>query len=583
MMKRKHSILGLLLVTVLLVFGLLAAAFPVVGAADAPQVSSGALLPLAQGEDCRADVLLAFSRANAACGSMERNQLCYGNGTVTALLQSGGTPDGFAAAGDVTAITPLRSVQLTSAQAGAAYAVAALQMQANLIDSQTGRSVTVIAFGNADLRNQVPQLPTVTLVASGTLNIRATPEINGEILRQLPLRATLVADGRTQDNRWLRVQIPDTSAVGWVGVDVVTTDGDLSSLALADVNTPYLRPFQVFTLETPVEGDPPCNGAPRSGILLQTPEATAVELTINGVELRLSATVFIYAQYTGEITINVLNGLVRATANGVAQFVPAGARTRVPLEAFVPVGAPVPAEPYLAEEIAGMPVNNLPTRLTVPPPSSAEQIAADVAAAEQAQVMLPTPNPTEIARTRCTRTTTRSTNLWAGPGTFYEIIRELPRGTLIDPAVSYRDSGGTEWWQLRNGSWIQAAAVQSSAACGEIPRTEVVQPPLYNRLTLETCDSSNGPIRAGQYVEIEFVDGGWETLAEAEAAPRIDPGRIVVNTLSLPVYADPPRNVAVDRWYRRFFTTWRAEPGTWQIRADRLTYSLICDVTVPAS
>jgi hypothetical protein len=164
------------------------------------------------------------------------------------------------------------------------------------------------------------------------------------------------------------------------------------------------------------------------------------------------------------------------------------------------------------------------------------------------------------------------------------VIREIPAESRVDVVFQVADSGGTAWYQLRTGGWIQAAAVRSSEACGTVPSTEVVQPPRTNTLVMETCDTTNGPIRVGQYVTIEFTDGGWETIGDAQEAPRIDPGRISVNTLRLSVYADPPMLIVQpERYYRRFSAQWRAEAGTWRIQSDRLSYSLICDVTVPVN
>lgn len=539
------------------------------------------VLPAAQGTtECPANVLLALARSNAACSRTERNQLCYGNGTVTAELSSSASD--FDRPGELMAARDVRAFSVTSDPMGE-FSAATLLFQANLIDTQAGRSAVILAYGSATVENLVPVIPEVRVTATGTLNVRRMPQENGEIIQQFPLRTTLAADGRTRDGQWLRVQMPDTGAIGWVSINLITIEGNINSLEIVNVDTPYLRPFQIITLQTGT-GDAFCDGAPSSGVLMQTPEAAIVEMTVNGAVLRFSATAHIQAQAGGNMTISVIQGIVIATVGSAEQYIPAGARAMIPLDADgMAAGAPTAAEPFIAADLAGAPINNLPTRVIMPPPATPEQIVTAINTAIESQIMRPTPDPAIEARTRCTRTVTRTINIWAGPATFYEVIREIPADSRVDVVYRVVDSSGTTWYQLRTGGWIQASAVRSSEACGEVPITEVVQPPRTNTLIMETCDTTNGPIRAGQYVTIEFTDGGWETIAEAQEAPRIDPGRISVNTTRLRVYAGAPVQVAPERFYRRFNAEWRAEAGTWRIFAERLTYSLICDITVPAN
>jgi hypothetical protein len=95
--------------------------------------------------------------------------------------------------------------------------------------------------------------------------------------------------------------------------------------------------------------------------------------------------------------------------------------------------------------------------------------------------------------------------------------------------------------------------------------------------------TTNGPLRAGQQVRIEFVPPAFDGYREAVAATRIDPGRIKVNERYFYVYADDPvlRSGTDNRYFRIFYTHWTAQPGTYRITGDRLTYELICNLTVP--
>ena len=149
------------------------------------------------------------------------------------------------------------------------------------------------------------------------------------------------------------------------------------------------------------------------------------------------------------------------------------------------------------------------------------------------------------------------------------------------PVLRLSDSDGVTWWQLSNSHWMLANQANSEGDCPDVPGTEVIEVPDFNVLVLETCDTSNGPIRAGQWVQIEFTIGSFRTLGEAEQAFYIDRGRVTVNNQWIYVSAGAPFKVADERFYRKFYSSWYAESGTFRIIGSRLTYSVICDVTVP--
>jgi len=98
---------------------------------------------------------------------------------------------------------------------------------------------------------------------------------------------------------------------------------------------------------------------------------------------------------------------------------------------------------------------------------------------------------------------------------------------------------------------------------------------------LETCETTNGPVREGQNVRIEFTDGGWETQFDAQRAPQIDPGRVKINTDTYRTSSSDAFQAAPERWYRHFYIHWRAEAGTYRVVGERLTYVVTCDLTVP--
>jgi hypothetical protein len=515
--------------------------------------------------DCPASVLLALARSASACSGVGRNQVCFGNGESMGYHPFHSDEAVAPLPGTIVDLAGIEIISIGDDEPPE-WNVATLQVQANLSDREQ-RSATLLLFGNVVIENGVPPLATIGITAAGTLNIRTLPEPDADILATLPLRGTATANGRTDDRRWLRVITPN-NILGWASVENLTVNGGVSRLIVVQADTPFLRPFQVLTIITGSD-DALCDGASESGALIQSPNTTSpVELTVNDARLRLAGTAFLQAADT--LTIHLLDGYAEVEALGATQYVPAGTQ-------FSPGNA---VQPFDATELQFLPINNLPRRFAIPQPLTQEAIAAAIAAWAAPE---PTPVPTIApeADDRCRRVTRRNESLSAGPGTFYEVVNEISVGTSVDPVFQVTDAAGVEWWQLRGGNWIPANAVISTGNCAEVPVTNFVPAPRYNELSLETCETTNGPLREGQYVEITFVPPAWHTYEDAYIAPQVDPGQISVDSQSLYVYAEEVIEIAEDRYIRVFEAYWEATVGSHRIVGERLHYIITCNLTVP--
>ena len=270
---------------------------------------------------CPAPVLLAFSRSGSACFALEHNQACYGNGSAKATFQNSAHDDAFAKAGDIVPLNLVRSISTLPIDKG--VSIANLLVQASLSDSEA-HSVAFLMFGDVTVTNLVDDLPEISVAAKGTLNIRATPETDGDIITQLALNKGLIANGRTSDKKWLRVHIPDSQALGWVATEIVAAQQGIDSLAVVDISTPVYRPFQIMTVKT--EDAALCDGKVAGGLLLQTPNITqSVDLVLNGVDFQLAGSAYIQTADSGYLSINVLDGNAQVIDSSEANFVPAGA------------------------------------------------------------------------------------------------------------------------------------------------------------------------------------------------------------------------------------------------------------------
>lgn len=524
--------------------------------------------------DCPANVLLALARSGAACGALERNQACVGNGTVEGFTDSGT----FTRPGDMIDLNDLRGV-ITSGEGD--YPVVLMQVQANRRTSEQ-RSAAFVAFGELGLYNMVPPVPTLVVTSTGTLNIRSAPDIEAEIVARVALRETAVANGRTNDATWLRVIVPDDPnsrnanlpEFGWVSLDgPLNLSADVGTLTAVDLDAPFIRPFAEFGLEI-VGTEPPCPGAPESGLLIQSPSVDApVDLTVFPLRIRLAGTAFF--QYVPNNQIHILDGYAEISDPTTRWYVPAGARLFI--ENYETAGVLQPLDPL---NLVGLPINLLPQRIRIAAPLPQSEIDS-----RNASYYVPTPTPAPTLSPEelglCQRRLRQDDSLRAGPGSFYEVTNSVRADQLITPVFQTTDPDGAVWWQLRNTSWIRASLVAETGECEPVPVLEVVRPPRYNALSLENCATTNGPIRAGQYVEITFIPPAFETVGEAVRALQVDPGTVKINDVGRYVYASEPVLIGPERYVRTFYTSWEATAGTHRIVGQRLSYVVTCSVTVP--
>lgn len=531
---------------------------------------------------CSSDVLLAFARSGSACFNLERNQACYGNGAASTVFQDESLEAKFVQAGDTISLEQIGSISVNSSSGD--VSVANLLVQASLSDTEA-HSVVFLLFGTATIQNHVHYLPQIPVMATGTLNIRNTPEADGEIITQLALNKGVVANGRINNSEWLRVYIPDSEQVGWASREVVSAQENLDALAIVDVETPIYNPFQVMTVQTADAGL--CDGSVQGGLLIQTPNAEhPVQMFINSIDIRLAGTAYLDTLTSGHLTITLLDGEADLLTGGESRFAPAGSRVRIPIDTeFGQVnGTPLEAEPYQLDKLEGLPINNLPGRLTIAAPLTTAQIETLLSErlAEQAATIIITPEPIET----CKRVTIGTSTLWAGPAEFYEAINEIRAGQPVYPVLQITDADGTIWWQLQNSNWIRSTDVSQSGDCDEIPLTDFVPRQQYNTLSLESCETQNGPLRVGQLLTIQFTPPAFENYYDARIAVQVDPGQITIDERYQYVSPSDPISIGTagteqERYVRVFSTSWTATGGVHRIIGERLSYILTCDITVP--
>lgn len=331
------------------------------------------------GESCPTLVQMAYDTTEAACQATGQDQACYGNLMVEASPQPQAEPFEFDSPGDLAGLASINTLKLSSMdEATQQWGISLLKVHANLPTDAT-QNVDVLLFGNVEIQNQVsgtpPEPVLIEVTAQNDINIRAAPSTNNLILGVLRYNQTATADGRNEAGDWLRIIIPESNDTGWVYAPLVTVDGDVDELLVTDPNAVTYGPMQAFYFRSGVS-DRPCDEAPDSGILIQTPEgAGEITFLINEVTIELGSTIYLQAQPSAEMTISVVEGQARVAALGTTVTVPAGARVRVPLdENAIASGAPSRPEPYDDVALTSLPVQLMSQQITIAPAMTQQQL-----------------------------------------------------------------------------------------------------------------------------------------------------------------------------------------------------------------
>jgi hypothetical protein len=339
-------------------------------------------------EDCPAIVRTALDTANQQCSATGRNEACYGNILLDAQPQPGVTDLQFSQPGDTTPVEAIKTLHLSPLdQATNQWGVAVMRIQADLPDTLPGQNVTFLLFGDVQITNAVggESAPTITATAATNANIRAHPSTSAAVLSSLAPNTSITVDGILADQSWLHVRQSDQDVSGWVLASLLNIEGNLDTLSIIDpaASTVSFAPMQAFYFQTGV-GDRPCESAPDSGILVQTPEgAGRVHLRANEVDITLGSTAYLQSG-GGTMTVSVVDGTATLETDGVTQFVPAGTYSEIPLGTDgMASGSPAYPQPYDYEALTTLPVQiALPKTVTIAPALVEADISAAVSEAE---------------------------------------------------------------------------------------------------------------------------------------------------------------------------------------------------------
>ena len=365
-MKKLHAIILLLL------WGLFLA-----GTIQAQEATE---TPSATG--CPEIVAIAIEQTRNHCRETGQGQACYGYSVIQAQPRIGLLPDefNFNEPGDTEAVTNFRSIQLSPMNIETdEWGVMELWVTTALPDGST-EDVQIVLFGDVELGDAVVFME-VTVTGNMNVNVRRYPTEVSDVIASLPPGERITANGRLDDNSWLRVRLSgEDGEIGWIKTEYVDLSGDINELtaltldeAMSPDPTPP-SPIQSIVLHTGVD-DAPCQEAPNSGFLIQTPEGVGeIVIRIDEVVIQMDDNSTAFIQAGDEITTNVVEGSVQVTANGDTRTALEGMAIDVPLdEGLSPIGEPSDPHPYSVDTVTSLPTtgdNGLLLRpVTVPPPA----------------------------------------------------------------------------------------------------------------------------------------------------------------------------------------------------------------------
>lgn len=246
------------------------------------------------GGSCPVLVEDALARLEANCGGLSRNEACYGFDQVQTTFFQQMAESFFSQPSDRAPLIDIASIHTTPFDPDTGkWGVALMNVQANVPNSLPGQAVTFMLVGDVAVENAVapedaviPADP-VEVTTISAANVRSGPSTNANVLSSVVRGTVLIADAVSEDGAWLRLMLDE--GTGWLSRDLIDAAADTSALP-ATARQGSLTPMQAFYFTTGL-GQPACNEAPPSTLIIQGREDLRVNLTVNGADISVGSTI----------------------------------------------------------------------------------------------------------------------------------------------------------------------------------------------------------------------------------------------------------------------------------------------------
>jgi Bacterial SH3 domain len=295
------------------------------------------------GVTCAQLIPMVQKNLSANCNSLDRDQLCYGNRSVTVEYADNVRPDKpFAQVGDFVPLKVLKSINTGPLNlATGEWGLAVMKVQAMVPGATAGQAVTFVLYGDTHITQMTtadttaPAAPVCTATTIRTTYLRGTADANGQQLQLLQPNTTVNIIGRLANTQWLQAEYQ--GKVGWVFATTVKLSCDFNSLPSVGPSQPLTLPgMSAFYVTTGINANVACQDIPPGGMLVQSPQGQKVTFRVNGADLTIGSDVILRAIPNQSFTASVITGelsmrLPNAPANARPLIVPAGQEVTVPL------------------------------------------------------------------------------------------------------------------------------------------------------------------------------------------------------------------------------------------------------------
>lgn len=244
----------------------------------------------AQGSACPAIVEQALKSIGDNCEQLFRNSACYGFNRVDATFLIEQEIGFFSQPADRALLGQLATIRTAPLNTTTGeWGVAVMNVLANVPNSLPGQGVIFLLMGDVEVTNMVdpqtsltPIQPIETTITQAT-SLLSNPTLVSNLVTSLAANTTIALDGVSVDGTFVRGVVGDTA--GWVAVSALSDPSVVDDLPILSSVT--RTPMQAFYFSTGI-GQPECSQA-QSTLAIQSPENIKVDLTVNGVDIRVGS------------------------------------------------------------------------------------------------------------------------------------------------------------------------------------------------------------------------------------------------------------------------------------------------------
>ncbi len=275
------------------------------------------------------------------CATLDRNTACYGYPLVSAEFSEPIAPDFFTIPSDIASLNIVDLIQLEPMNTiDETWGIAVMNLQTTIPNAVPGQAVKFLLLGdtavegNIEIDEEFTPIESIVATVIAPTDIIHRPIEEGKIYDRVALGDSIRVDAQNSDATFYRVIGDDY--IGWIANGTIEEDDNLNALPIIDGTE---RGFmQSFYLRSGI-GSPQCDEAPQDSLIIQSPEKIVVELTVNGVQVRLGSTIRARILPDGEtLEFLVLDGdfaIIGAGADGSDLEIPVNHR------AFACIGEPI--------------------------------------------------------------------------------------------------------------------------------------------------------------------------------------------------------------------------------------------------